>query len=114
LHENVHLFALLHDGFNEDRGFFSYPLCAFGPGFDRLPRYGFIANQGTTRENVQFDTYTTPRKCSNRGSGYYLTVPPMHFVDQQMQETRMGALTPVRAFGANFALLAPGTRIREL
>jgi hypothetical protein len=35
-------------------------------------------------------------------------------VELQMQEPRVGALTPAQAFGASFALLVPGTRIQEL
>lgn len=35
-------------------------------------------------------------------------------LELQFHEPRVGALTPVQAFGADFALLVPGTRIREL
>jgi hypothetical protein len=35
-------------------------------------------------------------------------------VELQLQQARVGALTPVQAFGAEFALLVPGTRIQEL
>jgi hypothetical protein len=35
-------------------------------------------------------------------------------LELQLREPRAGALTPVPAFGADFALLVPGTRIQEL
>ena len=35
-------------------------------------------------------------------------------VELQLRDPRVGALTPVQAFGADFALLTPGTRIQEL
>jgi hypothetical protein len=35
-------------------------------------------------------------------------------VELQLQEPRVGALTPVQAFGAAFALQVPGTWIQEL
>jgi short subunit dehydrogenase-like uncharacterized protein len=34
-------------------------------------------------------------------------------LELQLQEPRLGALTPVQAFGSGFALLVPGTRIQE-
>ena len=35
-------------------------------------------------------------------------------MEQQLEEPRVGALTPVQAFGAELARLVPGTRIQEL
>jgi len=35
-------------------------------------------------------------------------------VEALLNTPRVGALTPVEAFGANFALEVPGTRIQEL
>lgn len=35
-------------------------------------------------------------------------------MEQQLREPRIGALTPVQAFGADLALRVPGTRIQEL
>jgi short subunit dehydrogenase-like uncharacterized protein len=35
-------------------------------------------------------------------------------VELQLRDPRVGALTPVQAFGADFALLAPDTRIQDL
>ena len=35
-------------------------------------------------------------------------------VELQLRQSRTGAITPVQAFGAGFALLVPGTRIEEL
>ncbi len=35
-------------------------------------------------------------------------------LELQLHEPRLGALTPVQAFGADFALLVPDTRIQEL
>ena len=49
------------------------------------------------------------------GEGYRAAaVASVRAVELQMQEPRVGALTPVQAFGAGFALLVPGTRIQEL
>jgi short subunit dehydrogenase-like uncharacterized protein len=49
------------------------------------------------------------------GEGYRAAaVTALRAVELQMQEPRVGALTPVQAFGASFALLVPGTRIQEL
>jgi len=49
------------------------------------------------------------------GEGYHAAaVAAVHAVELQTQEPRVGALTPVQAFGASFALLVPGTRIQEL
>jgi len=49
------------------------------------------------------------------GEGYRAAaVSAVRAVELQMQEPRVGALTPVQAFGASFALLVPGTRIQEL
>jgi short subunit dehydrogenase-like uncharacterized protein len=49
------------------------------------------------------------------GEGYHAAaVAAVRAVELQLQEPRMGALTPVQAFGASFALLVPGTSIREL
>jgi short subunit dehydrogenase-like uncharacterized protein len=35
-------------------------------------------------------------------------------VESQLRDPRVGALTPVQAFGADFALVVPDTRIEEL
>jgi short subunit dehydrogenase-like uncharacterized protein len=49
------------------------------------------------------------------GEGYRAaTVTALRAVELQMQEPRVGALTPVQAFGSSFALLVPGTRIQEI
>jgi saccharopine dehydrogenase (NAD+, L-lysine-forming) len=49
------------------------------------------------------------------GEGYRAAaVAAVRAVELQLQEPRVGALTPVQAFGAGFALLVPGTRIQEL
>jgi short subunit dehydrogenase-like uncharacterized protein len=49
------------------------------------------------------------------GEGYRAAaVAAMCALELQLHEPRLGALTPVQAFGADFALLVPGTRIQEL
>jgi len=49
------------------------------------------------------------------GEGYRAAaVAAVCALELQLQEPRRGALTPVQAFGADFALLVPGTRIQEL
>jgi short subunit dehydrogenase-like uncharacterized protein len=41
-------------------------------------------------------------------------VAAVRAVELQLQSPRVGALTPVQAFGSGFALLVPGTRIQEM
>jgi hypothetical protein len=49
------------------------------------------------------------------GEGYRAAAAAaVHALELQLNEPRVGALTPVQAFGADFALLVPGTRIQEL
>jgi short subunit dehydrogenase-like uncharacterized protein len=49
------------------------------------------------------------------GEGYRAAAAAaVRAVELQLHETRVGALTPVQAFGAEFALLVPGTRIQKL
>lgn len=49
------------------------------------------------------------------GEGYCAAaVAAVCALELQLREPRLGALTPVQAFGADFALLVPGTRIQEL
>lgn len=49
------------------------------------------------------------------GEGYgAAAVAAVRALELQLQEPRVGALTPVQAFGANLALLVPGTRIQDL
>lgn len=49
------------------------------------------------------------------GEGYgAAAIAAVRALEMQMQEPRVGALTPVQAFGANFALLVPGTLIKDL
>jgi short subunit dehydrogenase-like uncharacterized protein len=48
------------------------------------------------------------------GEGYRAAAAAVRAVELQMQEPRVGALTPVQAFGSSFALLVPGTRIQEI
>jgi len=49
------------------------------------------------------------------GEGYHAAAAAaVRALELQLQEPRLGALTPVQAFGADFALLVPGTSIREL
>ena len=49
------------------------------------------------------------------GEGYRVAAAAaVRAVELQMQEPRQGALTPVQAFGAHFALLVPGTHIQDL
>jgi short subunit dehydrogenase-like uncharacterized protein len=49
------------------------------------------------------------------GEGYRAAaVAAMCALDLQLHEPRLGALTPVQAFGPDFALRVPGTRIEDL
>jgi len=49
------------------------------------------------------------------GEGYRAAAAAaVRALELQLKAPRIGALTPVQAFGANFALLVPGTRIQEL
>jgi short subunit dehydrogenase-like uncharacterized protein len=49
------------------------------------------------------------------GEGYQAAAfVAMEAVEQHLREPRVGALTPVQAFGADLALRVPGTRIQEL
>ena len=49
------------------------------------------------------------------GEGYRAAaVAAMGAVELQLHEPRLGALTPVQAFGPDFALRVPGTRIEDL
>lgn len=49
------------------------------------------------------------------GEGYRsAAVVAVRAIELQMSAPRVGALTPAQAFGADFALLAPGTRIQAL
>jgi short subunit dehydrogenase-like uncharacterized protein len=49
------------------------------------------------------------------GEGYRAAAyAAVRALELQLHEPRVGALTPVQAFGAEFALLVPGTRIQEL
>ena len=49
------------------------------------------------------------------GEGYRAAaVAAVRALELQLHEPRVGALTPVQAFGAGFALLVPGTRMQEL
>ena len=49
------------------------------------------------------------------GEGYHAAaVAAVRALELQLHEPRLGALTPVQAFGAGFAALVPGTRIQEL
>ncbi len=49
------------------------------------------------------------------GEGYQAAAAAaVRAVELQLQEPRVGALTPAQAFGASFVLSVPGTRIKEL
>jgi short subunit dehydrogenase-like uncharacterized protein len=49
------------------------------------------------------------------GEGYRAAaVAAVRALELQLEAPRVGALTPVQAFGANLALLVPGTRVQEL
>ena len=49
------------------------------------------------------------------GEGYHAAaVAAVCALELQLHEPRLGALTPAQAFGADFPLLVPGTRIQEL
>jgi len=61
--------------------------------------------------------YLARAQAGNRlaGEGYRAAAAAaVRAVELQLHEPRVGALTPVQAFGAEFALLVPGTRIQEL
>jgi len=49
------------------------------------------------------------------GEGYHATAAAaVRALEFQLHEHGLGALTPVQAFGSGFALLVPGTSMREL
>ena len=48
------------------------------------------------------------------GEGYRAAAAAVRAIELQLREPRRGALTPAQAFGTRFALLVPGTQIREL
>jgi short subunit dehydrogenase-like uncharacterized protein len=49
------------------------------------------------------------------GEGYQAAAfVAMEAIEQQLRDPRIGALTPVQAFGADLAQRVPGTRIQEL
>jgi len=49
------------------------------------------------------------------GKGYHAAAAAaVRALELQLLQPRIGALTPVQAFGADFALLVPGTTIRDL
>jgi short subunit dehydrogenase-like uncharacterized protein len=49
------------------------------------------------------------------GEGYRAAAhAAINAVESQLRDPRVGALTPVQAYGAGFALLVPGTHIQEL
>jgi short subunit dehydrogenase-like uncharacterized protein len=49
------------------------------------------------------------------GEGYHAaTVAAVRALELQLHEPRVGALTPVQAFGASFASLIPNTRIQDM
>jgi hypothetical protein len=49
------------------------------------------------------------------GEGYRAAAEAaVRALELHLHEPRIGALTPVQAFGADFALLVPGTRVRKL
>ena len=49
------------------------------------------------------------------GEGYHAAAAAaVRALELQLLQPRIGALTPVQAFGADFALLVPGTTIRDL
>ena len=49
------------------------------------------------------------------GEGYHAAaIAAVRALELQLHEPRVGALTPVQAFGAGFASLIPDTRIQEL
>jgi saccharopine dehydrogenase (NAD+, L-lysine-forming) len=49
------------------------------------------------------------------GEGYRAAAEAaVRALELHLQEPRIGALTPVQAFGADFALLVPGTRVQKL
>jgi short subunit dehydrogenase-like uncharacterized protein len=49
------------------------------------------------------------------GEGYRAAaVAAVRALELQLDEPRLGALTPVQAFGSGFALLVPGTQIQEI
>ena len=49
------------------------------------------------------------------GEGYHAAAhSAVRAVESLLSNPRVGALTPVQAFGSGFALLLPDTRIQEL
>jgi len=60
-------------------------------------------------------TGTTAVAVLDTGEGYRAAAAAaVRALELQLHEPRVGALTPVQAFGAEFALLVPGTRIQEI
>src|SRR5262245_10906902 len=60
-------------------------------------------------------TGTTAAAVLESGEGYRAAASAaVRALELQLRDPRVGALTPVQAFGADFALLVPGTRIQEL
>jgi short subunit dehydrogenase-like uncharacterized protein len=60
-------------------------------------------------------TGTSAAAMLETGEGYRAAAAAaVRAVELQLHEPRVGALTPVQAFGAEFALRVPGTRIQEL
>jgi short subunit dehydrogenase-like uncharacterized protein len=60
-------------------------------------------------------TGTSAAAVLETGEGYRAAAAAaVRALELQLHEPRIGALTPVQAFGAEFALLVPGTRIQEL
>jgi short subunit dehydrogenase-like uncharacterized protein len=59
-------------------------------------------------------TGTSAAAVLETGEGYRAAAAAaVRALELQLHEPRIGALTPVQAFGADFALLVPGTRIQE-
>jgi short subunit dehydrogenase-like uncharacterized protein len=60
-------------------------------------------------------TGTSAAAVLETGEGYRAAAAAaVRALELQLRQPRVGALTPVQAFGAEFALLVPGTRIQEL
>ena len=56
-----------------------------------------------------------PSRMLETGEGYRAAAAAtVQAVESLLQTPRIGALTPVQAFGADFALGVPGTHIHEL
>jgi short subunit dehydrogenase-like uncharacterized protein len=102
-----------------------------GPWLGRfLARYGarFSAKSGAAAPDASIapirsrvwaeaanDTGTRAAAMLETGEGYRAAAAAaVRAIELQLHEPRVGALTPVQAFGADFALLVPGTRIQEL